>query len=133
MSRLIRKAGIALLFCAPLPALAADLAAKLARGERLFGSRCASCHSVGPAARSGFGPQLNGLYGRRAGSAPGYRYSPAMASSAIVWNDKTLAAFLDSPGDVVPGNKMRFWGMGNEGQVADLLAYLRSVQQAQAR
>ena len=129
MSRFLRTAGIALLLCAPLPAVAADLA----RGERLFGSRCASCHSVGPAARSAFGPQLNGLYGRRAGSAPDYRYSPAMAKSAIVWNDKTLAAFLDSPGDVVPGTKMRFWGMSNEGQVRDLLAYLRSIPPAKPR
>ena len=127
--RLLRTAGIALLVCAPPPAMAADPA----RGERLFGTRCASCHSVGPFARSAFGPQLNGLYGRRAGSAPDYRYSPAMARSAIVWNDKTLAAFLASPGDVVPGTKMRFWGMSNERQVADLLAYLRSVPPAKAR
>lgn len=127
--RITWRAGIALLLCAPLTALAADLA----RGERLFGSRCASCHSVGPSARGAFGPHLNGLYGRRAGSAPDYRYSPAMAKSNIVWNDKTLAAFLDEPDDVVPGTKMRFWGMSSESQVADLLAYLRSHQGTRAR
>jgi cytochrome c len=129
MNRIARNIGLSLLLCAPLSALAADLA----RGARLFGSRCASCHSVGPSARAGFGPHLNGVFGRRAGSAPDYRYSPAMAKSTIVWNDKTLAAFLDEPDEVVPGTKMRFWGMGNESQVADLLAYLRSVQATKAR
>lgn len=129
MRRKLIRIGIALLLCAPLSALAADLA----RGERLFGSRCASCHSIGPSARAGFGPQLNGLFGRRAGSTPDYPYSPAMARAALVWTDKTLAAFLDSPSDVVPGTKMRFWGMSNESQVADLLAYLRSHQGTRAR
>lgn len=129
MKRLARQIGIALLLCAPLSAIAADLA----RGARLFGSRCASCHSVGPSARSGFGPHLNGVFGRRAGSAPDYRYSPAMANSGIVWNDKTLAAFLDEPDEVVPGTKMAFWGMSNASQVADLLAYMRSFQASTAQ
>lgn len=108
-------------------------AADLANGQRLFGLRCSSCHSVGPSARSGFGPQLNALFGRRAGSLPDYGYSAAMKRSRIVWSDKTLAAFLDDPDDFVPGTKMRFWGISNDKQVADLLAYLRSQQQAQAR
>jgi len=101
--------------------------ADLAKGQHLFALRCASCHSVGPSARAGFGPQLNGLHGRRAGTTPDFRYSPAMAKSGIVWNEKTLAAFLDSPGDLVPGTKMRFWGMSDPKQVGDLLAYLRSM------
>ena len=129
MKRITKHIGVTLLLCAPLCALAADLA----RGARLFGSRCASCHSVGPSARAGFGPHLNGIFGKRAGSAPDFRYSPAMAKSGIVWNDKTLAAFLDDPDDVVPGTKMRFWGMSNAGQVADLLVYLRSFQASTAQ
>jgi len=107
-------------------------AADLANGQRLFTARCASCHSVGPSASNGFGPHLNGLFGRRAGSGPGYAYSPAMKRSPIVWSDKTLAAFIDAPSDVVPGTKMRFWGMSNPEQVGDLLAYLRSQQPAAA-
>ena len=108
-------------------------AADLANGQRLFNVRCASCHAVGPAASNGFGPQLNGLFGRRAGSGPGYSYSPAMKRAGIVWNDKTLAAFLDDPGDVVPGTKMRFWGMSDQKQVGDLLAWLRTQQPAPKR
>ncbi|THC45371.1 cytochrome c family protein [Massilia sp. Mn16-1_5] len=115
-----------LLACAPFAASAADLA----NGQRLFASRCASCHAVGPSARAGFGPQLNAVIGRRAGSTPDFRYSTAMVKSGIVWNDKTLAAFLDAPGDLVPGTKMRFWGMSDAKQVGDLLAYLRSIPPA---
>jgi len=111
---------------------AAVHAADLANGQRLFNARCSSCHAVGPSASNGFGPQLNGVFGRRAGASPGYAYSPAMKRSAIVWSDKTLAAFLDDPGDVVPGTKMRFWGMSNQKQVGDLLAWLRSQQPAPA-
>ena len=125
----MRKVAACLLLCAPLYAAAADVA----RGARLFATRCASCHSVGPSARAGFGPQLNGIHGRRAGSMADFRYSPAMQQSGIVWNDKSLAAFLDAPDDLVPGTKMRFWGMSDQGQVADLLAYLRNFGPAKPR
>jgi cytochrome c len=91
---------------------------------------CASCHQVGVNARSGFGPQLNGLFGRRAGSTTDYAYSPAMKASGIVWNEQTLAAFLRDPQKVVPGTRMRFWGMSDERELAALLAHLRTYQEA---
>lgn len=88
---------------------------------------CASCHQVGPAARHGFGPQLNGVLGRRAGTELGFRYSPAMRKSEIVWSEKTLAAYIRRPDDVVPGTNMRFngWAYGEQ-RLADLFAYLRT-------
>ncbi|GGZ06928.1 cytochrome c [Pseudoduganella plicata] len=86
---------------------------------------CASCHQVGPSAHSVFGPQLNGVIGRRAGTLADYAYSPAMRKSGIVWNEQTLARFLRDPGDTVPGTKMRLWGIGDERKIANLLAYLR--------
>ena len=120
---------VSLLLACTAPALAADplAAGKLAAGKLAF-KRCANCHQVGPAARSNFGPQLNGIVGRRAGALPDYAYSPAMKRAGFVWTEQKLAAFLRDPDAVVPGNKMRFWGMGNERQVADLLAYLRSAK-----
>jgi cytochrome c len=51
-----------------------------------------------------------------------------MKDSGIVWSEKTLSAFLEAPSKVVPGTKMRFWGMSNERQIDDLLTYLRSYQ-----
>lgn len=90
--------------------------------------KCASCHQVGPSARGGFGPKLTGVIGRKAGSTTDYKYSAAMKNANIVWTEQNLAAFLKAPSDFIPGNNMRFWGIGNAQQVADLLAYLRTQQ-----
>ena len=91
---------------------------------------CASCHQVGPNAHGGFGPQLNALFGRRAGGTPDFTYSDAMKRSGIVWDERTLAAFLRDPDQTVPGTKMRFWGIHDERDMAALLAYLRTYQDA---
>ncbi|MBG6220398.1 MULTISPECIES: cytochrome c family protein [unclassified Janthinobacterium] len=88
--------------------------------------KCASCHQVGPSARAGFGPKLTGVIGRKAGSTTDYKYSAAMKNANIVWTEQNLASYLKAPSDFIPGNKMRFWGIGNAQQVADLLAYLRT-------
>ena len=103
-------------------------AADIQSGKDIFTTRCASCHHVGPSARAAFGPQLNAVFGRKAGATDDYRYSDAMKSSTVVWSDETLRAFLQSPTKVVPGTKMRFWGMSNARQIDDLLAYLRTFQ-----
>jgi cytochrome c len=87
---------------------------------------CASCHQVGKYAQPGFGPQLNAIIGRKAGTSAGFKYSAAMLRSNLVWTEANLAAFLRAPHDVVPGTSMRFWGIGDEQQVADLLSYMRS-------
>ncbi|MEG0882079.1 MAG: cytochrome c family protein [Janthinobacterium sp.] len=88
--------------------------------------KCASCHQVGPSARGGFGPKLTGVIGRKAGATTDYKYSAAMKNANIVWTEQNLASFLQAPSDFIPGNNMRFWGIGNAQQVADLLAYLRT-------
>lgn len=129
MNALLKKSarvwlGLALACQLQLTCAAGDPVA----GKALFVSlTCASCHAVGPGARAGFGPQLNGIFGRPAGSTIDYkdRYSAAMKKSGIVWTDQSLTKFIQSPGDVVPGTKMSFWGLGDETKVANLLAYLR--------
>lgn len=101
----------------------------VASGKALFVSlACASCHAVGPGARAGFGPQLNGIFGRVAGSTVDYqsRYSAAIKQSGIVWTEQSLTKFINSPSDLIPGTKMRFWGLSDKKKVDDLLAYLRS-------
>ncbi|MFN3862432.1 MAG: c-type cytochrome [Roseateles sp.] len=120
------KALAALLALMPLLAAAAGDAAT---GRQLFAS-CANCHAVGPGARHGFGPHLNGLMGRKAASLAGYAYSPALKASGLVWTPATLTTFLRDPGALVPGTKMRYFGLGiNETKVADLLAYLAAQEQ----
>jgi cytochrome c len=103
-----------------------------ATGARVF-KQCASCHQVGLNARAAFGPQLNTLFGRRAGSTPDFAYSDAMKASGIVWDERSLAAFLRDPNKLVPGTKMRFWGLSGDKEVKALLAYLRTYQEPEAQ
>jgi cytochrome c len=88
--------------------------------------QCADCHS--PGASDGVGPGLKGVFGRRAGSKPGFIYSPAMAKSVTVWNAATLGAYLASPRDVVPGTTMAYPGNDDAKERADLIAYLETLK-----
>ena len=117
----------ALALATTLQVSAAHAAGDAVAGKAVF-SRCASCHQVGPSARGGFGPQLNGIVGRRAAATGDYKYSPALGASGIVWTEDALRAFLKAPSRVVPGTSMRFYGLGDDQKITDLLAYLRSFQ-----
>ncbi|MFC7298836.1 c-type cytochrome [Herminiimonas aquatilis] len=105
----------------------AHAAGDVVAGKLAF-AKCANCHQVGPSARGAFGPQLNAIVGRQAGTSKDFKYSPAMINSRIVWSEASLRAFIKSPDDVVPDNKMRFYGISNEKQLADLIAYLRQFE-----
>ncbi|WP_423708911.1 c-type cytochrome [Undibacterium sp. WLX3042] len=109
-----------------LTAQHASAAGNTLAGKTVFASRCASCHQIGASAHGGFAPQLNGVIGRAAGSTTDFKYSPAMKNAKLVWTEKNLRAFLQAPDSVVPGTKMRFYGMSDEQKIADILAYLRS-------
>lgn len=99
-------------------------------GEALFAKTCGGCHKIGRYARAAFGPELNGIFGREAGSTPDYVYSKAMKASGIVWERDTLMAFIKDPGDVVDGTNMHFWGISDPQKLDDLLAWLRANQDA---
>jgi len=113
-------------------ALSFGISLSHAAGDAVAGkiafAKCANCHQVGPSARGAFGPQLNAIIGRQAGTSKDFAYSTAMKNSRIVWSEANLRAFIKSPSDVVPDNKMRFYGVSNEKQIADLLAYLRKFE-----
>jgi cytochrome c len=96
------------------------------RGAKLF-PQCAACHTLEPG-RNLTGPSLANLFGRKAGTAPGFlRYSVAMKRSGVQWNEATLDAWLKDPAKFMPGNGMTFAGIGNEQARRDLIAYLRAV------
>lgn len=95
-------------------------------GGKIFPRLCGGCHQVGESARPGFGPQLNGIIGRPAGTSANYVYSDAMKNSGITWNRETLTAYLKDPKGVVPGTRMIFWGLSDEEKIDNLLAYLQS-------
>ncbi len=97
------------------------------RGEALF-KRCVACHSFEPNGRNKAGPRLHGLFGRKAGAVPDYKYSPALKDSALVWTPETVdALFAKGPEEVVPGSKMPLQVMSNPKDRADLIAFLKKV------
>ncbi|MBB3239692.1 cytochrome c [Pseudomonas sp. Tn43] len=106
----------------------AEAAGDAQAGQKLFNRICGGCHQVGTSARGSFGPQLNAIFGRLAGSTTDYQYSSAMKSSGIVWTGETLAAYIEAPKEVVPGTRMIFWGLSDPQKIENLLAYLQTFQ-----
>ncbi len=96
------------------------------RGQRDFRA-CVACHSLEPD-RNMTGPSLANLWGHRAGSLPSFeRYSDALKSSGIIWDDRALDGWLTDPGRMVPDNEMPFEGIKDASVRADLLAFLKEA------
>jgi cytochrome c len=114
----LAAAALAALTLAPA-AHAQDVAA----GQTVF-KKCFPCHSVGPDAKNKVGPELNGLDGRTAGTAPGYNYSKANKQSGIVWNEATFKDYIKNPRAAVKGTKMAFAGIKKQEDIDNLWAYL---------
>lgn len=108
------------------PGYAQDVAA----GQRVF-NQCRACHTVEQGGRNGVGPNLHGVFGRRAASVEGFRYSAPMrqkGEEGLVWTPETLAPYLRNPRAVVPGGSMAFAGIrNNDQQITDLIAYLQQA------
>jgi cytochrome c len=96
------------------------------RGERLFNQQCKACHTLEQGGHNLVGPNLHGLFGRKAGSAD-YQYSDAMKKSGITWDVKTLVDYLKDPKGKVPGTKMTFIGLRQEQQQDDMIAFLKKA------
>ena len=94
-------------------------------GKTVF-KACAACHATDHANR--VGPGLEELIGRKSGTVPGFRYSDAMKKSGIVWETKTLDAYLEAPQKVVPGNRMPYAGLKDPTDRTDLVAYLATLK-----
>ena len=93
-------------------------------GEAVY-SRCLACHAL---AYDRVGPRHCGLFGRRAGSVPGFEYSDAMKRSKLVWNEETLDRFLANPLKTVPDTTMTYAGVADAKERADLIAYLKAAK-----
>src|SRR6185369_9407493 len=89
-----------------LPSAAAQ-AQDLAAGEQSF-KKCLPCHAVGEGAANKVGPQLNGLDGRKAGTAPDYSYSDANKDAGMVWNEASFKEYIANPMAKILGTKMAF-------------------------
>ena len=122
LGRIVALALAGLVFAGAVSA--APDAAALKRGEEVY-ARCAACHAI-EANRTG--PQHCGLFGRRAGTAPGFDgYSKAMRTSGIVWDEHSLNVFLQDPIKAVPGTAMGYAGIKDDKERSELIAWLREA------
>jgi cytochrome c len=96
-----------------------------ARGEKKF-EECAACHKI-EGGQNDMGPNLHGVFGRKAGTLADFRYSPALKRSGIVWTAQTLDAYLADPQKAVPANRMPYAGLADANDRADLIAYLQKA------
>ncbi|MBM3646713.1 MAG: c-type cytochrome [Alphaproteobacteria bacterium] len=119
---MVRRLALALAASLVLAAASDRAAAADAqRGQELYESRCGGCHSLDA---NRVGPAHRGVYGRKAGSAPNFAYSTAVKNSTVVWEDRTLDAWLTNPQAVIPGQRMNFRVALPEDRT-DIIAYLR--------
>ena len=95
-----------------------------ALGEKVF-LKCKACHQIGEGAKNAVGPVLNGVVGRKAGTAPDYSYSDANKNSGITWDEATLKEYLKNPRAKVPGTKMIFPGLTKDDDIDNVIAYLK--------
>ena len=89
---------------------------------------CAVCHAVKKGERSGFGPNLYGVAGTRAGAIAGYGFSPAMKKADVVWDRDTLDRFITAPQSVVPGTKMAYPGLKDPAKRKAVVDYLMALK-----
>ena len=99
--------------------------ADAAHGQVVF-NKCKACHSVDEA-KNKVGPYLVGVFGRPAGSVEGFKYSEAMKSSEVTWDEQTIAEYLADPRGYIKGNRMAFVGLKNQQDIADVIAYLKQA------
>jgi cytochrome c oxidase assembly protein subunit 11 len=99
----------------------ANAAPDAAHGQKLFGERCSGCHAL---AANKVGPLLGGVVGRRAGSAPGYRYSAALKRAGLIWSPDNLDRWLADPKAFIAGARMPVRVLDAPSR-RDIVAYLQ--------
>jgi cytochrome c len=105
---------------AAVPAPAAD-----ANHGKVVFQTCAACHSDKPDA---IGPSLRGVYGRKSAALTDFRYSNAMQRANLTWDDANLKAYIKDPQAKVKGNRMPFGGLSSDGDIDDVIAYLKDYK-----
>lgn len=96
------------------------------KGERLY-LRCRTCHEVAAGKPNKVGPNLHGFWGKPAGHVEGFRYSDALRSSGVVWDEKTMDVWLTKPTALVDGTTMAFIGLPDKADRDALIAYLKKA------
>jgi cytochrome c len=113
----------ALIVIAAMAVASGAQAQDVTAGKASF-NKCLACHAVGEGAKNKVGPELNGLDGRKSGTAEGYSYSEPNKNSGITWNKDQFLDYIKDPKAKIPNTKMVFAGIKNEKEAGDLWAFL---------
>ena len=92
-----------------------------ARGKEIFDRRCTGCHGFD---NDKEGPRLHGVYGRKSGTVPSFKYSDALKKAGITWDDGSLDQWLTEPDKFIPDNDMDFH-LAKPEERADVIAFLK--------
>ena len=126
MRDLVAAAGIVLLANVAVAAAQDAPVGDPAAGEKTA-KICKTCHQFGEGAKNAIGPVLNGVVGRKAGTYPDYNYSDANKNSGLTWDEATLTVYLKNPKAKVPGTKMTFVGFQKDTDIANVIAFLKTL------
>ena len=106
---------------------AADAALSPEERGAVVAAQCQGCHTLTPGGANAIGPALHGVVGRDIAGADGYAYSDALRRLDGNWTPELLRAFLARPDSVAPGTTMQMPQSLDADQIADLVAYLRTL------
>lgn len=123
--RLGSAVAVSVLLTLPIAASASE---QVERGAKAYRA-CVSCHQVGAKAKNTVGPHLNGIFGRRAGSVEGVRYSDDLkraGENGLRWDAEKLDIYLENPRSLISKTRMQFRGIESADERADIIAYLRT-------
>ena len=98
-------------------------------GEDIAG-QCGFCHTFDDGGINSVGPNLFAIVGRAVGAADDFLYSETllgMNADGATWTVELLDAFIADPAVAAPGNRMPFSGIPDEGERADLIAFLATL------
>lgn len=97
-----------------------------ARGKRVY-NKCKACHLIEATGKKKPGPHLENIFGRKAATVDGFKYSKAMKKADIVWDEKSIDAFIKKPRKFLKGTKMSFAGLKKKKDRDDVIAYLKEA------
>ena len=95
-----------------------------AEGVQVYNAKCSGCHDLDINMN---GPMLRAVYGRKAGTTPGFNHSEELTAYGEIWQERTLDKWLENPQRLVKGSDM-FLSLKKGDDRMNVIAYLKSVK-----